>query len=137
MPEWLLPTLFVTGFLAILFFVASRNTRRGIESVLARRPNPNRTQFLELMLVDVSEQAAQFLWDKCSEQLKHFSPAITSHPDDLLTELPLDEEEFQEDWSAEWTALNGMGESDLPEWPEAWPVTVRNFGRWLDMSMHI
>ena len=134
MPEWLPPTLFVTGFLAILIFVASRNTRRGIERVLARRPNPNCAQFLELMQVDVSPQASQFLWDKCSEQLKHYSPAITAHPDDLITELPLDEEECREDWPAEWTALTGMSECDLPDWPEDWPLTVRNYARWLDLA---
>ena len=47
-------------------------------------------------------------------------------------DLPIDDEEWSMDWPQEWAELRDFHESNFHDWPESWPVTIRNFGRWLD-----
>ena len=85
-----------------------------------------------MMARDVSVAATDFLWEEACTCL---TPHATPHPDDdLIRELPIDDEDITLDWPREWAKLRGLDESNLPDWPEDWPVTVRNFGRWLDMD---
>ncbi|MBS7669477.1 hypothetical protein [Croceicoccus gelatinilyticus] len=63
MPSWLLPTGFAVGALAIWFAAAFRNTRRQIAATKARRPNPSRDQFMEMIAPDCAEEVAAFLWE--------------------------------------------------------------------------
>lgn len=135
LPDWLLATLFVVGILAILFGVAWRNTKRQIRDTLARRPNPTEAQFMELMSGDVSEEAARFLWRTALPYLEFHKPPLAPHPDDdLVKDLPIDDDDISMDWPREWSEIRGFHDSNLPDWPKDWPATIRNYGRWLDMG---
>lgn len=136
-PDWLWATFTVAGFLGILFGVAWRNTRRQIRATLARRPNLTEAQFMELMVSDVSEDAARFLWQTTLSCLEFHEPSLTPHPDDdIIKDLPIDDDDISMDWPREWAERRGFHESNLPDWPKNWPVTIRNYGRWLDMGPH-
>lgn len=131
LPEWLKTTILVITAIAVLFAFAWRNTKRQIARTLRRRSNPTRDEFLALMAVDVSPAASTFLWDTAYTCLK---PHLTPHPDDdLIKDLPIDADDVSMDWPREWAESQGFHESNLADWPEGWPVTVRNYGRWLDM----
>lgn len=131
-PEWLAGTLFVVGFLLIIGAVAWRNTARQIERTEAKRKSPTRDEFLQMMSGDVSEETALFLWDAATETMP---VSITPHPDDdLAKDLPIADEDWSIHWSSEYAELNGFHASNLADWPEGWKPTLRNFGKWLDMS---
>lgn len=135
LPDWLLATLVVGAFLGILFGVAWRNTKRQIRETLARRSNPTETEFMGLMSGDVSEEAARFLWQTTLPYLEFHKPPLTPHPDDdLVKDLPIDDDDISMDWPREWAEQQGFHESNLPDWPKEWSVTLRNYGRWLDMG---
>ncbi|WP_324261897.1 hypothetical protein U4960_01745 [Altererythrobacter sp. H2] len=92
---------------------------------------------MELMVSDVSEDAARFLWQTTLSCLKFHEPSLTPHPDDdLIKDLPIDDDDISMDWPREWAERRGFHESNLPDWPKNWPVTIRNYGRWLDMGPH-
>lgn len=134
-PEWLVITLLVGMGLAITFGIAWRNTKRQIAATLARRPNPTKAKFMEMMRSDISEEAASFLWQTALPYLSFHKPPLTLHPDDdLVRDLPIDPDEISMDWPRDWAEARGFHESNLPVWPREWPVTIRNYGRWLDMG---
>lgn len=136
-PDWLLATMFVAGFLGVHFGVAWRNTKRQILQTLSRRQNLTEAQFITLMTVDVSEETARFLWQVTMPYLEFHKPTLAPHPDDdLVNDLPIDDEEWSMDWPRDWAERRGFHESNLPDWPEEWRVTIRNYGRWLDMGPH-
>ncbi|WP_336978991.1 hypothetical protein [Altererythrobacter fulvus] len=113
--------------------MAVRNTRKQAARTLSRRTNPNRDQFLLLMAPDVSRITAEFLWESASFYLE---PRLAPHPeDDLVRDLPIDGDDWSMDWPAEFARRRGFDEKDLPAWPEGWPVTLRNYGKWLDMGL--
>lgn len=132
LPEWLLATLFVITGVAIVFAFAWQNTKRQIAATLATRPNPTKAEFLAAMRADVSPTTAEFLWRTA---LFYLEPSLTPPPDDdLVHDLPIDNDDFSMDWPRDFAQLRGFHESHLHDWPEGWPVTVRNYGRWLDMG---
>lgn len=134
-PDWLWATFTVVGFLGILFCVAWRNTRRQIRATLARRPNLTEAQFMEVMVGDVSEDAARFIWQTALSYLEFHKPFLAPHPDDdLIKDLPIDDDDISMDWPRAWAEHRGFHDRNLPDWPQDWPVTVRNYGRWLDMG---
>lgn len=65
--------------------------------------------------------------------LFYVAPRLTPHPDDMLLEdLCIDDGDVTMDWPWVWTEQHGLAESDLPDWPKGWPMTVRNYARWLE-----
>lgn len=132
MPEWLAVILWVVLGLAIFMTYGFWSIRQSHLRLAARRPNPTKEQFFELMAPDCSPGVAEFLWGKASYYVE---PRLTPHPDDdLINDLKIDDDDIGMDWPRDWAELQGFHESNLPDWPEGWPATVRNFGRWLDMG---
>ena len=85
-----------------------------------------------MMAQDCSPQVAKFVWEKA---LFYVEPKFSPHPDDhLFDDLMIDEDDVEMDWTREWAERQGFHESNYPDWPEGWPATVRNFGKWLDMA---
>ena len=135
LPEWAFATLFVLIFVVCVWAIAWRNTRRQIQKTLAKRLNLSHAEFMQRMVSDVSPEAAAFIWDQANESLSFFKATLTCHPDDdFIADLPIVEEEWFEDWPALWANQNGLEDTGLPDWPKDWPTTVRNYGRWLDLS---
>lgn len=133
LPEWLAQTLFVLAVAGILFAIAIRNTRRQIAATIARRRNPTREEFIAGMISDVSPRTAAFLWDTAFDCLK---PRLTPHPDDdLVKDLPIDHDDWSLDWPRDFAQQCAFDESNLPDRPEGWPTTIRNYGRWLDLGV--
>ena len=129
----LIAIAFAIAFVGVLFAIGSRNTNRQIKATLSKRDNLSHEEFLRSMSPDVSRAAAEFLWASAMNYLEALQQEITPHPDDhLVDDLPIDDEEWSMDWPREWAEKQGFHESNLPDWPKDWPVTVRNFGRWLD-----
>jgi len=86
------------------------------------------------MRADVSREAALFLWQTALPYLDFHKPPLTPHPDDdLIKDLPIDSDDISMDWPKHWAERHGFHDSNLPDWPKGWPVTIRNYGRWLDM----
>lgn len=135
LPEWAFATLFVFTSVVFAGALAWRNRKRQIQNTLALRPNLNRVEFLELIAADVSPATAAFIYDHADELLGMFNPRITCHPDDdFIADLPIHAEEWFEFWPAAWAEQQGIAEDSFPDWPENWPTTVRNYGRWLDSA---
>lgn len=133
LPDWVLPAAFVVVLFGVLFSVASRNTRKQQARLLARRPNPTRGHFFEQMLPGVSEAATEFLWETA---LQYLEPMATPHPDDdLVKDLWIDDDEWDMYWPSEFAERQGFSDKNYPEWPKDWPVTFRNYGRWLDLGL--
>lgn len=132
LPEWLAQTVFVGISVAIWLAIAWRKMSKQMRATQARRPSPSREEFLEIMMPDADREVAEFLWQKA---IFYLEPHLTPHPDDDLgLDLPIDEDDWGMDWPREWAAIRGFHESNLPKWPEAWPPTLRNYGKWLQMS---
>ncbi|MDN3646796.1 hypothetical protein QWY75_11345 [Pontixanthobacter aestiaquae] len=51
-----------------------------------------------------------------------------------MDDLPIDEDDWGVDWPRIYSEGQGFHESHFPDWPENWLVTIRNYGRWLDMA---
>lgn len=133
MREWLLPTVFAGSCFVAYVAIAIRNTRRQVARTLARRANPTRDEFLSRMLPDVSLETAEFLWDSASRCL---TPRLTPHPDDdLVHDLPIDDDDWSLDWPSDFARLRNFSDKAYPEWPEDWPVTLRNYGIWLEIGL--
>ncbi|MBH5321302.1 hypothetical protein [Aurantiacibacter sediminis] len=125
-------TLFVLAGFGIICAFAWRKSRKQIDKLLQRRPNPSREEFIALMAPDVGPEASEFLWGKAFFIVR---PRLTPHPDDdLAKDLPILAEEWSTDWPRDWAEQQGFHESDLPDWPKDWPPTVRNFGKWLSLG---
>lgn len=109
-----------------------RNTRKQVAKTSRRRANLTRKQFLLQMQLDVSLPAASFLWETI---LPYLEPHLTPHPeDDIVEDLPVHADDMSLDWPQLWARQQGFHESNLPDWPDGWPVTIRNYGRWLDLG---
>lgn len=136
LPEWLFATLFAAAFVSLWFAVAWGNTRRSVATIKASRRSPDEDAFRALMQPDVSPEVSAFLWRMALPYASAWG--LTPHPDDLLSDLPIDEDDWSFDWPREWAEAKGFHESNLADWPDDWPddwpVTVRNFGRWLDLG---
>ncbi len=134
-PEWLAATLFVLLFICVVGVVAWRNSSRQVNSTLARRANPDQEEFLALMSPHVSTEASEFLWHAALPYLEGKPWNLTPHPDDsLVDDLPIADEDWSMEWPLEWAAERGFHESNRPDWPDDWPPTIRNYGRWLDLG---
>ncbi|MDE2435188.1 MAG: hypothetical protein KGM49_02905 [Sphingomonadales bacterium] len=131
MPK-LAPWAFALVVLALIIWRATRNTRSMVDQTLARRPNPTREEFLAELAPSVSPATAIFLWDTI---LPYVTPALTPHPDDhLWNDLPIDEDDVTMDWPSDFAKTHGRKLKSWPAWPDGTPVTVRNFGLWLDAA---
>lgn len=133
MPEWLAATGFVVAALAIWLGTGSLLHRRAMARTAARRPNPTESEFLAMMVQDCSAEAARFVWEQA---LPYVERRLAPHPDDhLLDDLCIDDGDIDMDWISDWADRFGVPEHDLPEWPQDWPLTVRNFARWCDLAL--
>jgi hypothetical protein len=131
-PEWVAATGFVVTYFAIWLGLGCLLNRRALARVAARRPNPTEAEFLAMLTHDCSPEAARFMWE---EVLSYVTPRLTPHPDDLLLDdLCIDDGDITMDWPSNWAERQELAESDLPDWPKGWPLTVRNFARWLDLG---
>jgi hypothetical protein len=100
--------------------------------VAARRPNPTEAEFLAMMAPDCSPEVARFMWQQA---LPYVAPGLTPHPDDhLVDDLCIDDDDLEIFWSRNWVDEQGISKPEIHEWPEDWPLTVRNFARWLDLA---
>ncbi|EAQ28620.1 hypothetical protein NAP1_13513 [Erythrobacter sp. NAP1] len=132
-PEWLASTIFVAAALSAWMGYGYWRIRRAHERLARMRPNPNQSEFLRLMSDECSPAAVQFVWDMA---LSYVEPRLTPHPDDdLVTDLMIDGDDIALDWPHDWARLSGVDVSDMPAWPEQQPATVRNYARWLDLSI--
>ncbi len=131
-PEWLVMTGFVVAAISIWLTLGVVMRRRAYRRVAARRPNSTEAEFLAMMAQDCSPEAARFMWQ---QTLSYVEPRLTPHPDDLLLDdLCIDDDDIDTDWTRDWADQQDILESDLPDWPKDWPLTVRNFARWLDLA---
>jgi hypothetical protein len=131
-PEWLAVALWVVFGLSVAILYGFWSIRKVHLRVEASRRNLTKQQFIALMEIDCSTEAADFLWEKVRfyVQLR-----LTPHPDDdLIKDLMIDEDDIDMDWSRDWAEQRGFHDSNFPDWPKEWPATIRNFGRWLDRS---
>lgn len=134
--EWVAVTIFVMVSVVlgvpIWFAFGYWRIRRAHVRVLERRPNPSQEAFLLDMATDCSTEAAEFLWEQA---LPYVEPRLTPHPDDhLFDDLKIDDEDVSMDWTYDWAKPRGFHESNFPDWPDEWPLTVRNFAKWLDKA---
>lgn len=132
LPEWL--SLAAFGAIGLAIWTAAGNwfLHRAHARVAARRDNPAQAEFLAMMSDDCSPEGAQFMWD---QTLPYVRPILTPHPDDhLIDDLRIDDDDLDFDWPRDWAERFGLRESDIPDWPEGWELTIRNFGRWLDLG---
>ena len=124
MSEWVTEVGYAVGFLALLFGYGWLSVWRAHRRVTARRPNPTEAEFLAIMVADCSPEAARFMWQ---QTLFYVEPRLTPHPDDLLLDdLCIDDGDVTMDWPQVWAEQQGLSDSDLPDWPKDWPLTVRN-----------
>ena len=108
------------------------STRRVFRKLSLRRPSPTEKEFFELMEPDVARETAQWLWD----QICIYTRPLTPHPDDLLIDdLRIDEDDVTMDWHSDFAKIHGLIDDAWPDWPREWPITVRNYGRWLDCGL--
>lgn len=130
-PEWLALAGFVLGGLAIWLTLGFVMRQRGRRRLAAKRPNLTREEFLELMADSVDENTAIWLWDKARPYYRPLCP----HPDDHLSkDAMIAEDDWAMYWHTEFADSHGFSEKAYPDWPQDWPPTIRNFGRWLDMG---
>ena len=132
LPEWAATTGFVVTVLIIFFGMAGLRVRKAHRRLATRRPNPTEAEFLAMMTQYCSSAAAQFTWDQVQPYVE---PRLTPHPEDLLIDdLCIDDDDIVMDWPRVWAEQQHLAQSDLPDWPKDWPLTVRNFALWLDMG---
>ncbi len=130
--EWLAMAAFVVGGLAIWLGLGFAMLGRAHARVAARRPNPTEAEFIAMMAQDCSHEAARFVWDRT---LLYVQPRLTPHPDDLLLDdLCIDDDDIGMDWPQVWANQQHLGKGKLPDWPKDWPLTARNYARWLDLA---
>jgi len=131
-PKWLAVTGFVVAALVVWLALGFVMVRHAHRRVAARRPNPTEAEFLAMMAQDCSPEAARFMWEQA---LFYVEPRLTPHPDDLLlNDLCIDDGDVTMEWPQVWADQRGLSGSGLPDWPKDWPLTVRNFARWLDLA---
>lgn len=129
----LAPWAFGFVVLALIVWRAIHKRRVMVRQTLARRTNPTKEQFLLGMKPDVSPATAEFLWVTI---LPYIAPTLAPHPDDhLWADLPIDEDDVTMDWPRDFAESHDRNISTWPDWPTDLPVTVRNFGHWLDSGL--
>ena len=134
-PETAAKMLWVAVALSLVVMYGFGSIRKAHRRLAASRPNLTKQQFIAEMRPDCSPEAAEFLWEK---SLYYLEPGLAPHPDDdLINDLKIDDDDLGIDWPRDWAECRSFHESNFPAWPEDWPVTVRNFGRWLDMSPNL
>lgn len=131
LPEWLAVTLFVLmvlgGWLALGFVLHRRGHRR----LAAKRPGPTREQFIAQLADNADADIAAWLWDQA---LPYYDP-LTPHPDDhLLDDAMIDDDDIALYWWREFAEAMALDAASWPEWPNDWPLTMRNFARWLQRA---
>ena len=85
------------------------------------------------MARDVSPTAAEYIWETAQFYL---APRLTPHPnDDLVDDLPIDDGDWSVDWPVDFAKRHGFSDKLYPDWPDGWPATLRNYGKWLDMGL--
>ena len=133
-PDWLAILLLIGFGLTLFLSYGYWSIRQAHQRVAAARPNLSKQEFLAAMETDCSLEVSSFLWEKT---LSYVHPRLTPHPDDdLILDLKIDDDDIAMDWPREWAELRDFHESHIPDWPDAWPATIKNFGRWLDMAPH-
>lgn len=131
-PEWLVATLFIVGALAAWMGSAFVLHRRRLRKVADTRASPTRAEFMAMLSDDVPLSVAEFMW---ATVLPYVAPDLAPHPDDdLFGDLMIDADDADLDWPRDWARISGIHETDLPDWPDGWPPTVRNYGRWLALG---
>ena len=131
-PDWLGVTIWIFAGLSIFWIYGNRSIRRAHERVADHRPNPTRDEFLAAMKGDCPPEVSEFIWEKA---LSYVEPRLTPHPeDDLTKDLRIDDDDIAMDWPHAWAEQCGFHDSNLPDWPDGWPTTIRNYGRWLEMG---
>lgn len=129
MSEWLGALLVVTPIIATIFVVSKRQWKRNVQALLARRPNPTRVEFVELLSHDVPQDIAEWMWETVSFYTR---PLLSPHPDDdLLSDLMIDDDDVYIDWLPQFAKEQGLDWKAWPDWPSQAPSTVRNFAIWL------
>jgi hypothetical protein len=130
-PEWLAATLFVVVGVSLTLIYGLHKRRRKMQALSAKRPSPDRTEFLTLMTASVEETTAAWMW---ATLLPYYEP-LTPHPDDhLLADACIDDDDITMDWLPRFAEDRGLRWQDWPEWPADWELTVLNFARWLQLG---
>jgi hypothetical protein len=130
--EWLIAASIAGLAVVVLLLVFFRHVWRMVQRTKARRPNPSRTEFIDLLRVDVRPETAEFLW----ERMAFLLPTVAPHPNDhLWHDLPIDESEPMEDWLIDFAERHGVSAQDWQSWPAGQPCTVRNYARWLERGL--
>jgi len=84
------------------------------------------------MGTDVSRETSEFLWQTL---IVYLEPKLAPHPDDsLIDDLPIAGDDWSMDWPRDFAEARDFHHTNLPDWPADWPITVRNYGRWLDLG---
>ncbi len=131
-PEWLAVLIWLVFALGAFLIFGLNRLRNARERLAVARPSPTREEFLELLASDMRADTAAFLWDKA---LFYVRPLLTPHPDDELSnDLRIDDDDWSMDWPRDYAREQGFHESNYPDWPDGWPATLRNFGKWLEMG---
>lgn len=132
LPEWLVVTLFVLGALAVWMGSAFFLLRRRLRKTAEKRASPTRAEFMAMLSEDLPMDVAEFMW---ATVLPYVAPHLAPHPDDdLFSDLMVDTDDASMDWPRDWARISGIDESNLPDWPDSWTPTVRNYGRWLALA---
>lgn len=130
-PAWLAISLGVVVGVAALMVFGNRAIGKAHSRLAGRRTSPTRDEFMG-MLPEMRAETAAFLWEKA---LFYVQPRLTPHPDDeLASDLRIDDDDWGMDWPRDFARGQEFHESNFPDWPENWPVTLRNYGRWLEMG---
>ncbi|WP_447765273.1 hypothetical protein [Sphingopyxis panaciterrae] len=127
MNGWWFAAACVGLYLLLWAFMARKSKLRAL-ALAARRPNPNRQEFVTLLAGDCDADVAAFLWDELADNR---TPDLTPHPDDdYLGDLSVDPDE-QGDWVKAFCDAHRLRIEDWPDWPDGQATTVREFARWL------
>ncbi len=119
------------GLYLLLWAFTSRKWKRQAIALAARRPSPDRNDFIELLSDDCEGDVAEFVWTIFTEEYSHWGVELTPHPDDdYLEDMPIDPEN-QSDWFDDFCVAFAVSYDDFPDWPQGATTTVRNYARWL------
>ena len=127
---WMIAFIWIVLIGLVFLALDRRGYDKAVRRLHKKRPNLSREKFLAEMQPEVSQEATDFLW---ATVLVYLEPHATPHPDDdLIRGLPIAEEDILMDWPADWQHICGKPSTSMPTWPEDMPLTIRNYGHWLD-----
>ena len=133
MSQWLFGSLFAVGTMGLAYVMFRRRRKRGVLTLLARRQNPTREEFIALMIGDVSPETAVWMWDTVR---LYTEPDLMPHPDDdLIGDLMIDDDDVGMNWLPEFAKVRGTNWKLWPDWPTGQVATVRHFARWLEQGL--